>query len=264
VNDAVICTTPPLCMTRPQRRRFILILILIPVAASLTGCGSQVELNQQLDDIASLPLWQRMMAIALSTLVSEDLACITAGVMASKEVLGFTWALLAAFLGIYVGDVALYALGRIGGMALLDRRPFRWIIPPERVAQAELLFEEHGGKLIFSSRLLPGSRLPVYAAAGVLKYSPWRFAIFMLLAGGLSTIILVSLSYHLGAAIFSYLEVYEQYAVPVFAGLIAAVWITIKLVEILATRRSRLTFLAQVRKLLRRLGIMAQRVKMRP
>lgn len=251
-------------MTRPQRRRFFLLLAAIPVAASLTGCGSQVELNQQLDDIASLPLWQRMMGIALSTLISEDLACITAGVMASKQVLGFSGALVASFVGIYVGDVALYALGRIGGMALLDRPPFRWILPPERVAQAESLFEEHGGKLIFSSRLLPGSRLPVYAAAGVLKYSPWRFALFMLLAGGLSAVILVGLSYHLGSAIFNYLEVYEQYAFPVFAGIILVVWITIKLVEILATRRSRLTFLSQVRKLLRRLGIMEPRVKMRP
>lgn len=246
-------------MSRPRRRQYILLLLPILGTLCLTGCGGHADLNQQLEEFAEIPLWQQMTVIAFSTLVSEDLACITAGVMAGNDVLSFGWALLAAFLGIYLGDVLLYALGWIGGPGLLVRRPFRWIIPPARVEQAEELFREHGGKLIFSSRLLPGSRLPVYAAAGVLKYSPPRFAIFMLLAGGLSTILLVTLSYHLGAVIFNYLKIYEKYAVPIFLGFIAAFWITVKLVEILATRRSRLIFLSQARKLLRRVGLMAPR-----
>lgn len=246
-------------MSRPFRRQFHRILPLLLLGFVLTGCGSNVVLNQQLDEFSEISLWQQMTVIALSTLVSEDLACITAGVMVGKGIISFGWALLAAFLGIYLGDFLLYAIGWLGGEGLLRRAPFRWIIPLERVEQAETLFEEHGGKLIFTSRLLPGSRLPVYAAAGVLRYSPLRFAVFMFLAGGLSAIVLVTLSYKLGTVIFSYLEVYEQYAVPVFLGLIVVVWITIKLVEILATRRSRLIFLSQVRKLMRRVGLMKPR-----
>ncbi len=246
-------------MSRPFRRRFLSFLPLLLLGCFMTSCGSPAEWNQQLEGFAKIPLWQQMTVIAFSTLVSEDLACITAGVMAGKEVISFGWALLAAFLGIYLGDFLLYGFGWVGGEGLLRRAPFRWIIPLERVEQAESLFQEHGGKLIFTSRLLPGSRLPVYAAAGVLKYSPLRFALFMFLAGGLSAIALVTLSYRLGSVIFGYLEVYEQYALPIFLGLIAVFWIAIKLVEILATRRSRLLFLSQVRKLLRRMGLMKPR-----
>lgn len=119
--------------------------------------------------------------------------------------------------------------------------------------QAETLFQEHGAKLIFSSRLLPGSRLPIYAAAGVLGYSLWRFCLFMALAGGLSAVILVWLSRKLGNVVFDWLRVYEAYAIPFVIAILLLTWIGVKLFEILATRRSRLVFLARCRKLWNRI-----------
>ncbi|MDF1825149.1 MAG: DedA family protein [Verrucomicrobiales bacterium] len=224
-------------------------LLLTGLCFTLTACGPETSVFDHLSDAAELPLWQRVTAIALSTLISEDLACIAAGMLASEGAISFTWALIAAFLGIYFGDLLLYLLGRIGGLGLLKKPPFRWMIKESQVVQAETLFREHGAKLIFSSRLLPGSRLPIYAAAGVLNYPLWRFALFMFLAGTLSAFVLVGLSNQLGEVVFDWLKIYEHYAVPVFVAVVLIVYLTVKILEILATKRSRLVFLSRCRKI---------------
>lgn len=230
-------------------QKSITALFLVGLCLSLTACGSEVSVFDRLSDAAELPLWQRVSAIALSTLISEDLACIAAGMLASEGAISFAWALIAAFIGIYVGDMLLYLLGRIGGLGLLKKLPFRWFIKETQVIQAETLFREHGAKLIFSSRLLPGSRLPVYAAAGVLNYPLWRFALFMALAGALSAVVLVWLSNQLGEVVFDWLKIYESYAIPVFIAVVLVVYLTVKILEILATKRSRLVFLSRCRKI---------------
>jgi membrane protein DedA with SNARE-associated domain len=199
--------------------------------------------------MSELPLWQILVAIFLFSLLSEDLACIGSGLLASEGVLTLGWAITGSFLAIYVGDIPLYLMGRIGGMTLLRRKPFRWFIREDQILQAESLFEQHGGKLIFSSRLLPGSRLPIYAAAGVLRYPFWRFALYMALAGGLSAVILTWGSMLLGEVVLKWLKVYETYVFPAFVTGAILIWLTVKTLEILATRRSRLTFLARCRKL---------------
>lgn len=230
--------------TSPLLRGALLILFTM----MLCSCGDRASMSDRFEVIETLPLWQRVAAIGFATLISEDLACITAGLLASEGVLSFGWALAAGFLGIYIGDMFLYLMGRIGGIALLRRAPFRWMIKESQIMQAESLFEEHGAKIIFSSRLLPGSRLPVYAAAGVLNYPLWRFSLFMFLAGGLSAVILVGGSRHLGEVVIDWLKVYEAWAIPVVATAAILIWITVKLLEICATKRSRLVFLARTRK----------------
>jgi membrane protein DedA with SNARE-associated domain len=233
-----------------HRRRFAIQAAVVSCAAALlVGCAG-LDPMARLEDVEALPLWQKVAAVALSTLISEDLACIAGGILASKGVLTFGWALLAGFLGIYLGDIPLYLLGRLGGMGLLRRRPFRWFIKESQVLQAEELFRDHGGKLIFSSRLLPGSRVPVYVAAGVLRYPFWKFAVYMAIAGGISSLLLTWASMRLGEVVFDWLRVYEAYFFPVAAAMALAVWIVLKLLEVLATRRSRLVLLSRTRRLL--------------
>lgn len=236
-----------------RTRSLLLCSVALFTAAVFTSCTGELNPATHLDSVAQLPLWQKLVAVGLATLISEDLACIAAGMLASEGVLSFGGALAGAFLGIYLGDIPLYLMGRIGGIALLRRRPFRWFIKEHQILQAESLFKEHGGKLIFSSRLLPGSRVPVYAAAGVLRYPFWKFALYMFIAGGLSALILVWGSMRLGEVVFEWLKIYESYVLPIFITLLVLVWLAVKLLEIFATKRSRLVFLARCRKIQHRL-----------
>lgn len=217
----------------------------------LAGCREVPTFEEQLEIFRGMPEWKIALGIGLATIISEDLACITAGMIAGEGVVSLRWAIIGAFCGIFFPDLILYFLGRMGGIALLRRRPFRWFIKENQVVQAEKVFEGHGTTMIFLSRLLPGSRIPVYVAAGILNYPWWRFFLFMLIACGVWTPFLVWISMKVGSPLIDLLKVYEVYALPVFLGVIFAIWLVLKLLEILATRRSRLEFLARVRGLYR-------------
>ncbi len=223
-----------------------LLLILAPLF--LTGCAGDGDPRVYLEQIEHLPLWHKMTAIALATLISEDLVCIAVGLLCSEGVLSLSMGLLACFIGIVFMDVPYYLLGAWGGIDLLRKRPFRWFMRESQILQAEELFQTHGAKLIFSSRLVPGSRVPIYAAAGVLNFPFWKFMLYKAIAGGVSTLLLVSLSYHLGDRIIRWMKLYESYFIPTLIGLALAIWLAVKLFEILATRRSRLLFLARMRR----------------
>lgn len=121
--------------------------------------------------------------LAVGTLVSEDLACIAAGLLVADGRLGFAAASAACFAGIFVGDMLLFLAGRLFGRAALRRRPLRWFVGEEAVARASRWFAARGMAMIFISRLTPGLRLPTYVAAGILRTSILKFALFFAVAG---------------------------------------------------------------------------------
>lgn len=231
-----------------KSRPLFLIPILIFAPLLLTGCTGSMDPRGYLEQIGHLPLWHKMTAIALATIVSEDLVCIATGLLSSEGVISLSMGMLACFLGIFLCDIPFYLMGRWGGIDLLRKRPFRWWMKEQQIVQTENLFHSHGAKLIFSSRLVPGSRLPVYAAAGVLNFPFWKFLLYKAIAGGVSTVVLVWLSHHLGDRIIRWLKFYESYFIPSLIALFVGFWAAVKLFEILATRRSRLLFLARMRR----------------
>ncbi|MCF6313401.1 MAG: DedA family protein [Verrucomicrobiales bacterium] len=201
-----------------------------------------------------LPPWQVALAIALATLISEDVATIIAGILATSGQLSIPWAITGSLGGVLVGDFGLYALGYFGGMAILTRAPIRWWAKKEQIQQGSALLEQHGAKLIFSSRLIPGSRFPLYLSAGILRYPLLKYVIYMTIACTTSTFALLYLSMKLGSALLDYLKIYEKYALPVFITVALIIWLSVKLVEILATRRNRLRFLVRSRTWWRKLA----------
>jgi membrane protein DedA with SNARE-associated domain len=237
-------------MIQSRRVQIILLCLLAPLV--LASCGDEVTPAMRIEQLEGLPLWHKGLAVALIALVSDDLAGIAAGILASEGLMPFGWGLFAALLGTYLSNLPIYLVARLGGIQMLRKRPFRWLINEAQLLQAEDLFRSHAVKLIFTSRILPGSRFPIYAAAGVLNYPFWKFLFYLLLAGGLSTLILVWGSMRLGEVVFEWLRVYEAYALPIVIGVVVVIWIVVKALEILATRRSRLLFLARWRKLLGR------------
>ena len=65
-----------------------------------------------------------LVTLALSTLVSEDLACLAAGALIARGEVSPIAGIAACASGIFAGDLGLWALGRFGGRAA---RSWPWL-----------------------------------------------------------------------------------------------------------------------------------------
>lgn len=180
-----------------------------------------------------------VLLLALATLISEDLTCLSAGALAANGRMSFALAAFACWLGIYVGDVLLYAAGRWLGRPALARAPLKWFVSEKAVARSSEWFERQGLKVIFLSRFVPGTRLPTYVAAGLLRTKFWRFALYFLIAAAVWTPALVWLGMRLSAATAqSGMLAGRGLLVQIAVGAVVAL-IVVRLAVRLATRRGR-------------------------
>jgi membrane protein DedA with SNARE-associated domain len=126
--------------------------------------------------------WALLAAIALATLVSEDLTCISVGLLVANGRADPLVGVAGCFLGIFVGDLGLWLLGRWAG-----RRVLRWSwlhrrLPARRLEQLGQVLDENCGKAVVSARFLPGTRVPLYVTAGVLGRRGKRFIFWTFVA----------------------------------------------------------------------------------
>jgi len=143
----------------------------------------------------------QLAGLALSTFVSEDLASIGAGVLSAEGRLPLVPALVACTVGVYLGDLGLWGAGRLLGprLAWLSWLTRRFDLGELSTIGARI--DTHLGTAVVLSRFVPGSRLPVYLAAGVWGRRPIAFAAWSLLGVILWTPLLVVSAALLGDAV---------------------------------------------------------------
>ena len=192
-----------------------------------------------------------MLALAAATLVSEDLTCIGAGLLVSAGRLGLLPASIACILGIYLGDLLLYASGRWLGRGALNRRPFSWFLQREDVERSSRWFDRKGPAIILMSRFLPGTRLPTYFAAGLFRTRFWRFSFYFLLAAVIWTPALVALSAWLGGEAQAVVAELGRWAWTGLAGVVVLVLLATRVLVPALSRRGRRLLRGKLRRLRR-------------
>lgn len=191
--------------------------------------------------------WIALALLALATLVSEDLACLSAGLLVAKGTIGFGPAAGACFAGIFAGDLLLVLAGRWFGRKSLEAAPLRWMVSAEAVRRAEVWFVARGARLIFASRFMPGTRLPTYVAAGVLRAPLRRFIGWFALACAVWTPLLVGVGALAGRGMLAWWRAHGAgWSVPV--ALIGA-WLLVALLRGLCTWRGRRLLVSRWRRL---------------
>lgn len=170
--------------------------------------------------IEGLPLPLAMAVIALATFVSEDLACIGAALLAAAGRLPAFPAIFAAGFGIWVGDLLLYALGAAVGRPLVRRAPLRYFLDEEHLDLARDWFAHRGTAVLWIARLVPGTRLATYVAAGTLHAPFWRFAWITLLACLVWTPLLGGAAYFLGQRAIQLADDYRRWALWILAAVV--------------------------------------------
>jgi membrane protein DedA with SNARE-associated domain len=108
-------------------------------------------------------------SLLLGTFVSEDLSCLAAGLAIQRGELGLGPAVAACMLGILAGDVALWGAGRLCGPAVLAWKRVARRLDREHTNALQACLQRHAAAAIVGSRFLPGTRLPLYVIAGLIK-----------------------------------------------------------------------------------------------
>lgn len=108
-------------------------------------------------------------AVFCGTLLYEDGATVLAATLAASGRLDLGLGVMAAFSGIWLGDIGLYALGSTFRQVATRSRRLARFLTPEALAKAENWLQKRGSMALVMSRAIPGSRLPLYLASGALR-----------------------------------------------------------------------------------------------
>lgn len=126
--------------------------------------------------------------------IPEDITLISAGILAGLGQISLRGAYIVGFLGVLAGDTILFSLGHHYGRRLFEKRIFKKIFTPSRIAKAEQKIHNNARMICFVARFLPGLRAPIYLCAGILRVKPSIF----LLQDGLAALLSVPIWIHLG------------------------------------------------------------------
>ena len=111
-----------------------------------------------------------LLLIVAGTLVAEDATAIGVGLATAEGRLPLAPALGACAAGILLGDVALWAAGRVAGRRLLAWPRVARVVTPGGTRLGSWV-DRHPALAIVGSRFTPGARLPLYLAC-LLYTSP--------------------------------------------------------------------------------------------
>ena len=143
--------------------------------------------------------------------------------MVAVGILDFWSATLACFVGIFIGDMTLYLVGRVFGRQAIRRAPFKWIIQEHKVNQWAGWFSTPKGMLVVvSSRFVPASRLPTFITAGIMKLDLMRLGLLLMVAALIWTPPLIWLGYKFGDDGMRLLHNFKSNAIWIIVGVLVA------------------------------------------
>lgn len=164
-----------------------------------------------------------MWLLALLTLLSEDLACLSTGALIAAGRMSWLEGTAGCAVGIFAGDMLFYLLGRTLGMRALRVPLLRKMIAESKVAEAKQWIEKRGLVAIWIARFVPGTRVPACFAAGVFELGVLRVASRLALGSVVWSALVVSVVVALGQRAEMLLRYWSQ--VAVVAVLALTLWL---------------------------------------
>lgn len=126
--------------------------------------------------------WAKIGIIILGTFILEDPTSIAVGLFIKAGQIDLFLGVFAVLIGIFLGDLGLYMIGFVVGRRALRWKPVARFVPTRQVDALGDWFDKKGWKAVLASRFIPGTRLPLYVAAGVTGNKPGRFMLWTFLA----------------------------------------------------------------------------------
>lgn len=156
------------------------------------------------------------LAIVAGTFILEDGATVASAMAVQDHHVALPVALVSLYLGIVLGDIGLYGLGRLAAAVPWAKR----LIPEQRQFRTRDWLNKHVFKVVFVARFLPGVRLPTYTTCGFLHASFTRFVLAATGATLIWTSLLFGLSIKVGDALMTHLGAWRWVGAAVFLVII--------------------------------------------
>jgi pimeloyl-ACP methyl ester carboxylesterase/membrane protein DedA with SNARE-associated domain len=163
--------------------------------------------------------------LCLLVFFSEDLSCIAGGILAAGGAMSLSAAIIGCFFGIWISDVLLYVLGYVLGSKALHLSFISKASKGGGFVRFRQAYASKGARIVFITRFVPGSRVIAYVTAGVLKIGLPRFALWLALAAGIWTPILVSIAYVAGRPLIQWWEHSGLIVLPLMALCILGLYV---------------------------------------
>jgi len=142
------------------------------------------------------PVVQGIVA-ACGTFVLEDATTVGCGLLVADGKMDIGVAYIGVASGIAIGDLGLYAIGRLCGGRLLK---WGWL-SAEKMDRAHGWFGRNVVSAVVFSRFVPGMRTPTYLAAGVFGADVWKFLATAVAASLVWTALLMGIVASVGEAV---------------------------------------------------------------
>lgn len=149
--------------------------------------------------------------IILLSYLLEDLAIISAALAASDGRILMPLALLAIFIGIASGDLALYWLGKLAHRSRFLR--YR-LLRHRSMKKVRQKLSAHEVVNIFIIRFIPGLRSVGYTLCGFFGINLWHFFASVMLATALWTGVIFTIIYQLGNVVWLQNSAYKWLLAP--------------------------------------------------
>jgi membrane protein DedA with SNARE-associated domain len=170
-----------------------------------------------------------LLATGFGSPLPEDLLLLICGFLLSANVFEWRIALPLAFVGVVGSDLILYYIGRRVFHRALRSRWLRLVVRPGRLRYAARWFARLGDRVVFLSRLIPGTRAVVFVTAGIRRMPVYKFLLFDILGALIWVPLLLTVGGQVGEEIGGLEEVLGR----VRAG---AIWAILALLLLAAAR----------------------------
>jgi membrane protein DedA with SNARE-associated domain len=148
--------------------------------------------------IPYLAIFLILVACGLGVPVPEDITLIAAGILTYYGICDVWVMIIVCFLGVMIGDSFMFWLGHKYGRRLAKKWPFRMFIDEAKIESIRSKLKNHGGKLLFTARFMPGLRSTVFFATGMLHFPYRKLLIYDGLAALISVPTIVYSVYYFG------------------------------------------------------------------
>lgn len=142
--------------------------------------------------------------------IPEEITLLAGGFLVHLGIVRFYPALAVGLVGILMGDLAIYSIGRRWGQGIITHRHMRKIFSEKRLERARQFFRDHGNKTILIARFISGFRVAAFLAAGTMGMRPIQFLFLDFLGALIMVPLLLLAGYYFGANIAWLGEVFTR------------------------------------------------------